>query len=120
MDRRGHIIILRNTFDEHLFHVNDLLDYRSGLPRQAGKHLKIHVIFFCHLHAAGMKHLSSQAGQLQHLIEGNDIQLPGVGNDAGVGSIDTVHIGIDLAEIRVEHRRPTLPRWYPSHPVPEW
>lgn len=46
-----------------------------------------------------MEHLGPQAGQLQHFIEGDLLQLPGPLDVAGVGSVDAVHIGIDLAEI---------------------
>ena len=52
-----------------------------------------------------MEHLGAQAGQLQHLVEGDLLQLARPLHRAGVGSIYAVHIGVDLAQIGMEGRR---------------
>ena len=47
-----------------------------------------------------MQHLGSQAGQFQHLVIGDFLDLPGPLNRAGVGGEHPVHIRVDLAQLR--------------------
>ena len=49
-----------------------------------------------------MEHLRTERCKLKHFIIGNLVQLAGLWNNAGIGGINAVHIGIDLAEIRAE------------------
>ena len=52
-----------------------------------------------------MEHLGPQGGQLQHFVVGDLLQLEGLRHHPGVGGKDAVHVGVDLAQVRVEHRR---------------
>ena len=52
-----------------------------------------------------MQHLRTERSELQHLIIGDLIELAGVFHQPRVGGIHTVHIGIDLAEVGMQHRR---------------
>ena len=70
----------------------------------------IYMIFFRQLHAAVVEHLGSLAGQLQHLIIGDLVELPGAGDQPGVGGVHPIHVGVDLAQIRVEGGGPSG-RW---------
>ncbi len=44
-----------------------------------------------------MKHLSSCPGHLQHFIIGDPVEPPGLAADIGIGGINAVDIGIDIA-----------------------
>ena len=49
-----------------------------------------------------MQHLSTQAGQLQHLVEGDLVQLAGPGDMAGIGGVHAIYVGVDLAQVCVQ------------------
>ena len=94
--------ILRHAGDVCLFHFDDLLHFRAGLLLQAGHDFHIHTVLFCQFHAAVVEHLGSLAGQLQHLVVSNLLQLHRAGNHPGVRGIHAVHISINLAQVRPE------------------
>ena len=52
-----------------------------------------------------MEHACALRRQFQHFIICDLVQLPGVGDDAGIRGVHAVHIRIDLAQIRPESRR---------------
>ena len=56
----------------------------------------------CVFHTTQHQDLGADCGHLQHFFEGDLVQLAGVRNDARVGSVDAVHVGIDLADICVK------------------
>lgn len=102
----GHVFILCHTADVHFFHgFCNLLDFGAGLSGKAGEHLQLDAVALGHLHAAVVEHLGAQGGQLQHFIVRDLVQLGRALHAAGIGSEDAVHVGIDLAQIRVEHGR---------------
>ena len=53
------------------------------------------------LHAAVVEHLCAEGCQFQHLVEGDLLQLAGVAHLARVGGVNALHIGEDLAAVRV-------------------
>ena len=57
-----------------------------------------------HLHRAGLQHLGSQRGHLQHLFVADLGQPPGLGLDPRVGGVDPVDVGVDVADVGL-HRR---------------
>ncbi len=46
----------------------------------------------------------AQAGQFQHLIVADPVDLAGVFHDARVGGEDAIDIGVIFADIRLQHR----------------
>ena len=62
-------------------------------------------IFLCKLHAAVVEHLCAQAGKLQHLVEGDLIQLARARHQARVRGVNAVHVRVDLAQVRVQRGR---------------
>ena len=89
-----------------LFHgLDNLLDFCTGISREAGEDLQIDIVALGHLHRAVVEHLGAQAGQFQHLVEGDLLQLAGPLHRAGVGGVYAVHVGVDLAQIGMEGRR---------------
>ena len=98
----GNTGILRHARDICLFHFDDLLDFRAGFPLQTGHDFHVHMIFFGQLHAAVVEYLGPLAGQLQHFIIGDLLQLHRAGGHPRVRGIHAVHIGVDLAQVRAE------------------
>ena len=59
-------------------------------------------ISFGKSHRPNIKHLGSQAGELQHLVIGDAVNLSGLGADIGIGGVNTLYIGKNLAGIGLE------------------
>ena len=66
---------------------------------------QVNIIFASKLHSPQLKNLGTLAGHFQHLFKGNPIQAARILNHPGVGGVDTVHIGINLALIGFQSRR---------------
>ncbi len=52
-----------------------------------------------------MHYAGAGGGQLQHFVVADLADVAGLRHDAGIGRIDAVDVGIDLARRRVQHRR---------------
>ena len=98
------IIHLGNAADIRLFQFYYLLDFCARYIFQTGNHFHIDMVLFRQFHAAVMQHLSTLRSQLQHIRKGNFRQFFRIGHHAGIGSINAVHIRIDLAKICMERR----------------
>ena len=48
--------------------------------------------------------LGADGGHLEHLLEGDVVELLRVRHDPGVGGVDAVDVGVDLADIGLERR----------------
>ena len=71
---------------------------------EAGGHINGHLVNRAQLDGPRV-HLGPVVGQFQHLIVANLIQFAGLRNDLGVGGVDPVHIGVDLAPVGLQSRR---------------
>ncbi len=60
------------------------------------------VVAACVFHAAQHQYLGAAGGQLEHLLEGDRVQVAGVGDDPRVRAEDAVHVGVDLADVGVQ------------------
>ena len=56
----------------------------------------------CVLDAAQVEDLGSCRGQFEHLLVGDDLELPRLGHDARIGTEDAVDVGVDLAHVGAE------------------
>ncbi len=72
---------------------------------EAGQHAHPHLLVHRQLDAAGLQDFSPDRGQFQHLLVGDLGQLAGLRDDARVGGIDAVHIGIDVAAVGLQRCR---------------
>ena len=48
----------------------------------------------------GVHDAGADAGQLEHLVVADDVDLAGLGDEPRVGGVDAVHVGVDLAADR--------------------
>ena len=55
-------------------------------------------------HTSQHQDLRAARGHFEHLLEGDGLEASGVGNDARVGGVDTVDVGVDLAHVGFESR----------------
>ena len=53
--------------------------------------------FLGELDAPRMHDAGADAGQLEHLVVTDDVDLAGLGNQARIGRVDAVHVGVDFA-----------------------
>ena len=57
------------------------------------------------LNRADLQDLGAQRCHFQHFLEGNAVQPAGLGDDAGIGGVDAVHIRVDIATLGLQRRR---------------
>ncbi len=62
-----------------------------------------HVEFFGKLDAAAVHHACAQTSQLEHLVVADASHHAGLGQDARVGGVDAVDVGIDFASVGPQH-----------------
>ena len=68
----------------------------------------------------GISTRAPAAAILQHLVEGDLVELAGVGHHPGIGGEHAIDIGVDLAHVGVQVPPPSPPRWHPIRPDPAW
>ena len=64
-----------------------------------------HVELLGELDAARVHDAGADAGQLQHLVVADGVDLAGLGHDARVGGVDAVDVGVDFAVDFLRFRR---------------
>ena len=58
-----------------------------------------HAILHGQFHRTWMQDYSPQMGQFQHLVVGYFSKFAGIRHDTGISGIDTVHVGINFAQV---------------------
>ena len=53
----------------------------------------------------GLQHLGPDPGQLEHFGEGDLVKLARFGDDARIGGVDAVDVGVDVAAVGLQPRR---------------
>ena len=88
--------------DGFLHHVGFLLDIGAlGVgERRAG--MDDHVVLAGELDGAHLQDAGAGAGELQHVLVVDDVELLRARADARVGGVDAVHVGVDLAHVGVQ------------------
>ena len=64
--------------------------------------MNVYVVCQGQLHGLAVQHLRAGPGQGQHIPQVDAGELPGAGNQPGIGSIYAVHVGIDLAAVGLQ------------------
>ena len=57
------------------------------------------------LHRSDLQHLGAEARHLEHLLEGDAVELARRGHQVRVGGVDAVDVRVDLADVGFERRR---------------
>src|SRR5205823_5861789 len=71
---------------------------------ERGTHVDRDVVAAGVLHAAQVQDLGATGGELQHLLVGDRVELPGAGHNPWVGGEHAVDVGVDLAHVGVQGR----------------
>ncbi|AKZ57048.1 putative Integrase [Streptomyces ambofaciens ATCC 23877] len=100
--------VVRDTGDEGLLHLLfPLLDRLAADPRalestEAGPDVDRDVVPAGVLHTAVEQHLGAGGRELQHVLEGDPVDLLRLLHHARVGGEHAVDVGVDLTDVRVE------------------
>jgi len=115
---RGNAGTIRHGFDRHagevfleggagyddVFHVRSLRDDpRAFVVVLAIAHVDAHVVLLGEFDGARLQHAGAKAGQLQHLVVADLVDLARVLADARISRIDAVDVGVILAHVRLQH-----------------
>ena len=66
------------------------------------QHAQLDLVLARELDRADLQHLRAQARHLEHFLEGDGVEPPRLGNDARIGRVDAVDVGVDLALVGLE------------------
>ncbi len=93
--------------DRFLFHDIVLVAQKraAGIRVEGRQDAHRHAVKHGNFHRAGLEHLGPQRRHLEHFLERDLLQAPGLGDDARIGGVDAVDIGVDVAAVRLEGRR---------------
>ena len=69
---------------------------------QTGQHAQLDLVFAGKFDRADLQYLGAKAGHFQHFLEGDGVQTTCLRDDARVGGVDAVDIGIDLAFVSLQ------------------
>ena len=96
------IAVEGDTRDDGGFHGDILIsDERALAFFEGGQYPQGNIVFAGELHGADLQHLGTQARQLQHFLEGDTRQAARFRHHARIGGIDAVHVGVNLAFIKM-------------------
>ena len=71
---------------------------------EARQNLHAHALFHRQPDRAGLQHLGADAREFEHFLIGHIIELARARDDARVGGIDAVDVGVDVAAIGLQRR----------------
>ena len=97
---------VRDGCDEWLLHgflLGD--DNGTGLGVERGPAVDPHAVVARVLDRAQLQHAGSGGRHLEHLLEGDGVELAGVRHDPRVGGEDARDVGVDLADLGAQRRR---------------
>src|ERR1700678_3474964 len=72
---------------------------------ETGTDLKLHFELFGEFDRARLHDLGAEAGELQHFVVGNLVDLPRVRHEARIGGVDAVDHGVNLAGVSLVRGR---------------
>jgi len=99
-DVHPHLVAVRGHSGHHrLFQPFGKAVHHVGPPfiGEGRRAVQIDRVFFCYFHRPRVEHLRPQRGELEHLVEGDVLQLSRPGAFVRVAGVHTGHIAVDLA-----------------------
>src|SRR5580658_1751708 len=100
------VLVGGDAADDDLFHVSDFFFHEGPwIVVERGADFKGDGVLLGELHRARLHHLGSRGRELQHLVVGDLGQLARVLHHPGVGGVDPVHVGVDLALVGLDRGR---------------
>ena len=102
------VAIERDAGNDRLFHVVVFLvsDQRSVRRRigilERRQHAQPHLVLAGELDRTDLQHLRALARELEHFLERDPVEPPRLRDDARIGRVDAVDVGVDLALVGLE------------------
>ena len=101
----GLVFVERDAANDDAFHAFGFFFHNgSWVVVQAGADFKDDSEFFGKLNRARLHHLGAEAGEFEHFIVGNFLELLRARHNARVGRVNAVHVRINLAQVRFQRR----------------
>ena len=75
-----------------------------GLSFETGADFENDSKFLGKFHRARLHHFRAEAGEFEHFVVGNFLELLRAGHNARVGGVNAVDVGINLAQVGFERR----------------
>ena len=96
------IAIKRNTSNRWSFHGIVLIHFYEGSRPlfETTEYSQWHLVFTCKFHRPELQHLRTHAGHFQHLFKRDAFQSLCTVNDARIGRVNAINVGVDLTFIR--------------------
>ena len=102
----GVIARIGDAGNDGLFHDFILINHeRAWLVFKAGQHLHAHTLLHRQFNRPRLQDLGANGREFKHFLIGNPLKLAGARHNARIGRIDPIHIGIDIATIRLDGSR---------------
>src|SRR6202165_2360662 len=102
----GHVRLVRDAaYFLPFFHVRVIGDDGARVVVERRAYAYLHRIRLADLDRAWMDHAGTGRGELEHLVVRDERNDTRVGDDAGICSVHTGHVGEDLAAVGVEGNR---------------
>src|SRR5882724_11196730 len=99
----GLIFVERDAANDDVLHVFGFFFHNgSWVIVQAGTDFKDDAEFLGEFHRARLHDLGAEAGEFEHFIVGNLVELARAGHDARVGGINAVNVRVYLAQVGLE------------------
>ena len=99
----GLVPVERDAADDDALHIGGFFFHKgAGVVIEAGTDGEADTELLGELDGAALHDFGAEAGQFQHFVVRDLVQLPGGGNDARIGRVDAVHVGVDLAQVGLE------------------
>ncbi len=70
-----------------------------GFSFRLERDFKDHAEFFGEFHRARLHDFGAEAGEFEHFVVGNLVELLRIGDQARVGGINAINVGINLAQV---------------------
>ena len=101
----GFVLDQRRAADRLVGRLGQGGDHRARHVAETAADVDRHGEFLGELDRAVVHHAGPQAGQLEHLVVADLLDVPGLGQDAGIGRVDAVDVGVDFAGVGLQHGR---------------
>ena len=101
----GLVFVERDAAHDDVFHAFGFFFHNgSWVFVEAGADFKHDAKFLGKFDRARLHHLRAEAGEFEHFVVGNFLELLRARHDARVGGVNAVHVGVNLAKVGLQRR----------------
>lgn len=96
----GLVFVDGDASDDDVFHVGGFFFHNgSGIVVEAGSNFKGDAEFFGEFNGSALHNFGARAGEFKHFVIRDFLDFFGLRKDAGVGGVNAVDVGVDLAKV---------------------